>query len=76
MWQEAAFDTRQALAYSCNYFFSKVGEALSEKPFMRCLVRLGLAFEQAPAMSGRFPERCRMARGRSAMRWAKVANLQ
>jgi len=35
------FDTRQALAYSCNYFFSKVGEALSEKPFNAVLGSFG-----------------------------------
>ncbi len=35
------FDTRQALAYSCNYFFSKLGEALSEKPFNAVLGSFG-----------------------------------
>ncbi|MDX6709322.1 MAG: stage sporulation protein, partial [Blastocatellia bacterium] len=35
------FDTRQALAYSCNYFFSKLGEALSEKSFNAVLGSFG-----------------------------------
>jgi len=47
-----AFDPEQALAYSCNYYFGKLGERLSEDSFRRTLASFGFGRKVGPEIPG------------------------